>query len=107
MTERELEAQLRVLAPDEWLDVANDVLAQLLPGLSDQRAKTFGAKLECETTSASDQSTRFIKIARELISEQDRDAIDRHYGYGGSSGWLGVGGLGWESDVDRRMWMDF
>ena len=103
MTHDELSAQLKSLAPNETLDVRDDLLAELLPDRSDGYI-AFASERECRIEDASDElSTRFVKVARESISEQDRAAIDRFYEYAG----YGYRGLGWYSDVDRRDHMDF
>jgi hypothetical protein len=116
MTEGELKAQLRSLPPNETLDVRDDLLADVFPGRSDVYARealpNVAARLECRIEKGpAEQTTRFVKVAREPVSERDREAIDLYYGYAGSAGWVHpsavVLGLGWQSDVDRREWMDF
>ena len=103
MTYDELSAQLRSLAPNETLDVRDDLLATLLPDRSDGY-RSFASERECQVDAAPvEEATRFVKVARESISERDRAAIDRFYEYAG----YGYFGLGWYSDVDRRDHMDF
>jgi hypothetical protein len=111
MTEGELKAQLRSLAPNETLDVRDDLLADVFPRPRDAYFKDplegVAARLECQVEKGpAEQTTRFVRVAKEHVSERDREAIDLYYEYVGPWGLGGPYGSG-HSDVDRRQWMDF
>ena len=67
----------------------------------------LAARLECQVEKGpAEQTTRFVKVAKEHVSERDREAIDLYYEYVGPWGIGGPYGSG-HSDVDRRQWMDY
>jgi hypothetical protein len=111
MTEGELKAQLRSLGSNETLDVSDDLLAGLYPRPRDayfnDPLEFLAATLECQIEKGpAEQTTRFVKVAKEHVSERDRKAIDLYYEYEGPRGIGGAYGWG-HSDVDRRKWMDY
>ncbi|WP_426433793.1 hypothetical protein [Bradyrhizobium genosp. P] len=107
MTESDLKAKLDSLAPNETFDLSDRAFAEIFPGGSDTHAREalwhIATRLECLfENGGSEHTVRFIKVAREPISESDRKAIDLYYEYTGSE----VHRLYPRSDVDRRRWMD-
>ncbi|MGY4313112.1 hypothetical protein [Bradyrhizobium sp. JR3.5] len=103
MTEGDVKAKLKSLAPNETFDLSDRVFADIFPDRSDAFARTtlngIAASLECLFEAGPTEHTvRFVKVERESISDDDRKAIDLYYGYSASGGWT-------TSDVDRRKWI--